>query len=308
MLNMEKSVYIEKETDARGAKIPYDIFLSHIKGKAHFNAPHIHSYYEVACVTHGNIHYNAGDTENILLCEGDIIFIPSNVPHNTYRFSAQADETSYIVVKFSPLFLYPMETTASDADCLLISPLYLEPFYLFRKEEAISTYLEGILKSILKENTERKQGYELALRGLLISLYIFLVRNCKLDDASRKRETAHIDKSSAQTLHKALTYLKENYQYSVSMQDVASACGMNYYHFSRFFKSVTNKSFNSYLLDLRLELAQQKLLQDDSPVSDIAMDCGFEYVSYFIQRFKKKTGLTPKEYRQKYKKTHADTI
>ena len=75
---------------------------------------------------------------------------------------------------------------------------------------------------------------------------------------------------------------------------------MNYQYFSMFFKKVTNQNFKDYLLDVRLNHAQKQLIQSDKSVSMIAMESGFEYASYFVQKFKKKVGLTPLEYRKKY--------
>ncbi|MBQ8332135.1 MAG: helix-turn-helix transcriptional regulator [Clostridia bacterium] len=76
---------------------------------------------------------------------------------------------------------------------------------------------------------------------------------------------------------------------------------MNYYSFSRFFKRVSGRSFNDHLLEVRLNNSQKKLLQSDMPISDVALSCGFEYPSYFIRKFKSKYGMTPKEYREKYR-------
>ena len=92
----------------------------------------------------------------------------------------------------------------------------------------------------------------------------------------------------------------ENLEFIDAVKKLADMCGMNYYRFSRFFKRVTNRNFNEYLLETRLNYAQKKLLQRKESISEIAMECGFEYVSYFIQKFKKKNGITPREYQKKF--------
>jgi AraC-like DNA-binding protein len=83
---------------------------------------------------------------------------------------------------------------------------------------------------------------------------------------------------------------------------------MSYYHFSRFFKKLTSKKFNEYLLELRLNSAQKKLLEENKSVSEVALECGFEYVSYFIQKFKERNGLTPREFQRKYRTAGQDPI
>ena len=84
------------------------------------------------------------------------------------------------------------------------------------------------------------------------------------------------------------------------MQEVAEMCSMSYFQFSKFFKKATGKNFNEYLLDMRLNYAQKRLLKGEDSISEIAATCGFEYVSYFIRKFKEKYNATPKQYQKMY--------
>ena len=302
---MQDKVLVEKETHNSGTKKQYDVFVNkHNKQITH--ALHIHSYYETLLLLEGKLIVQIGDSDTVLLSPGDIIFIPPHVVHDTYLDQTHPTLMRSIVVKFSPLFLYPMETTQSDINCLLMKPTYKEQYYLFRKDEQHTASLERIMHKILTEKQRMAQGFELALRGLFSTLYVKLVRICAKNDENEQLQKEQgveqkIDEDSAQKLHQVMSYIKENYQYNISMQEVADLCGMNYYHFSRFFKKVTNQKFNEYLLETRLNSAQKKLLQSEKSISEIAMECGFEYVSYFIQKFKRKNGMTPREYQKKYR-------
>ena len=295
---MQYKVIAESEVDQKGAKKSYDIFANkHDRQLSHIL--HTHTYYETLLLLEGTLIVQIEDAKTILLSPGDIIFIPPNVVHDTYLKPNEKTVMRSIVVKFSPMFLYPMETTQSDIDSLLMSPIYQNGYYLFRQGAPTTESISKIMRKILKEKMEKQIGYELALRGLLTTLYIKLVRACTVQTESLSNTDRDIDATIAQKLHQVLTYLSENYQYNVSMQEIADMCGMNYYHFSRFFKKITNRNFNEYLLEMRLNCAQKKLLQSDKSVSEIAMECGFEYVSYFIQKFKNKNGITPREYQKK---------
>ena len=53
----------------------------------------------------------------------------------------------------------------------------------------------------------------------------------------------------------------------------------------------------------RMEIAAGKLLSGVESVTDIALDTGFHNISYFNRVFKKKFGMTPKEYRKAFRET-----
>lgn len=304
---MKFSVYEENELTKTGAKKHYDIFSNYHTHNAPMWIPHVHSYYEIMLVQEGKLIYLVDDCEPITMSEGDIIFIPPHVVHDTTLPTDEEVTFRSTVVKFSPLFLYPMETTQSDVDCLLIAPAFDQKYYLFSKDDPNATVLADIMKTILAEQEQKRVGYELAMRGELISLYIDLVRNCSADPVRVQKEPEReVAADTAQQLHQIMIYLKENYQYNVSMQEVADVCGMSYYHFSRFFKKLTGKRFNEYLLEMRLNYGQKKLLQSNQSISDIALECGFEYVSYFIQKFRDRYGITPKEFQRKYRVTDSN--
>jgi len=298
---MQYKIIAESEVDEKGAKKTYDIFANKHFRQFSTHFLHTHTYYETLLLLEGSLVVQIGDTETVILTAGDVIFIPPNVIHDTYLKPNETTVMRSIVVKFSPMFLYPMETTQSDIDSLLMSPIYQKGYYLFRRGEAAAESIDRIMRKILKEQNKKELGYELALRGLLTTLYIKLVRSCTVQTETVSETDREIDATCAQKLHQVLTYISENYQYNISMQELADMCGMNYYHFSRFFKKITNRNFNEYLLEMRLNRAQKKLLQSDKSVSEIAMECGFEYVSYFIQKFKNKNGITPREYQKKYR-------
>ena len=65
----------------------------------------------------------------------------------------------------------------------------------------------------------------------------------------------------------------------------------------RFFKQAMNASFMDYLIDHRLTMAAHMLLTTNESILIIATDCGFDNISYFNRRFKRKYDTTPRAYR-----------
>ena len=82
-------------------------------------------------------------------------------------------------------------------------------------------------------------------------------------------------------------------------EDAAEACGCSQSHFMRWFKKMTGQGFTAYLNDHRLNLAAELLRITDATVLDIAGRVGFDNLSYFNRLFKRRYGMTPREYRSK---------
>ncbi len=293
---MKYFIESEPETTVAGAKKIYDIYE---KERNYPIAPkhHTHSYYELILVTKGEFLFQVELGNPAKLHTGDILFVPPFVPHATYRTSDTTMRCT--VVKFSPLYLYPSEVTPSDMNYLLVEPKYKQSFYLFRHDAEGTDELATLLIKTLHEITEQSVGYEIIMRAYLSTIYVWLLRNC--DSETNQQLSIKLDSNTSKTLHQVLHFLVNNYQHKISMTELAEMCGMNYSMFSVFFKNTTGKNFNEYLLDMRLNYAQKKLLTGEKSISEVASACGFEYVSYFIRQFKAKYGVTPKQYQKMYR-------
>ena len=64
------------------------------------------------------------------------------------------------------------------------------------------------------------------------------------------------------------------------------------------FKRVTGKTINEFVLDKRIDLSKQILAFTNISIEELALKCGFSSQSYFTRAFKKKTGLSPMQFRK----------
>lgn len=104
------------------------------------------------------------------------------------------------------------------------------------------------------------------------------------------------------TIFKAIAYMHENaFDKNLSMSAVADVFELSAVRFSLDFKEVTRMSPSEYLLRMRMEKAQEMLIQTDDSIKDICARVGYWDASGFIRRFKRYMGVTPMQYRQNNK-------
>lgn len=116
--------------------------------------------------------------------------------------------------------------------------------------------------------------------------------------ASEEDKDKDADKS-AQIISRVRKYIQHNFtSYDLSLDSVADILGINPSYLSSLFKKCTGVNFIDYISDLRIALAKELLEDPLRSAGEIAERAGYESASYFTRAFKKKTGMTPTEYRR----------
>ena len=104
-------------------------------------------------------------------------------------------------------------------------------------------------------------------------------------------------------VNKIADYITEHITENLSLSTVAAAFGISAGYLSHIFKDSLNVNFSSYINEKKFEAATHMLLNStDLSVTDIAQKIGYYNMSYFIQQFKKKYGMTPLQYRKAHLK------
>ena len=79
---------------------------------------------------------------------------------------------------------------------------------------------------------------------------------------------------------------------------VADYLNTSVYIVTRLFKDATGKNFKEYVLDKRMEYAQELLRTTPTKIAEISSLAGFDSPEYFSSVFKSKYGITPTQYRK----------
>ena len=96
-----------------------------------------------------------------------------------------------------------------------------------------------------------------------------------------------------------VSYIQQNFTGKISLREFGEQFQLSEKYISRYFKEHFHITLSQYITHLRLEHAKQLLQDTDTPVTEIAMQSGYQNVSYFIRSFKKTYGVSPLKYRKK---------
>ncbi|AJY76987.1 response regulator transcription factor [Paenibacillus beijingensis] len=146
--------------------------------------------------------------------------------------------------------------------------------------------------------------------GVLLEYYNQLVKAETLDGLAETLESgirecedqqAFMEKVSSNQLavNKAMDFIRERYTQEITLQMVADHVHISKNYFSVLFKKQTSYNFIDYMIQLRVDRAKELLLDKTNKIYEIAERTGFNDVKYFSKLFKKITGCTPVEYRER---------
>jgi len=159
---------------------------------------------------------------------------------------------------------------------------------------SFSPSLEKCFERLLDEHRHPSVTSELMARSLLHELILWIVRD---HEASMLNIPRRLPRYSP-PIQAAVTWLDEHVGEPVLMEHAAKAAGLSESHFRRWFQKEVGFNPADYMMYRRVEIGKDKLRTSDLSVTKIAMDLGFSTSAYFTSVFRKRTGLTPTQYRQ----------
>ncbi|MCF2489652.1 AraC family transcriptional regulator [Dyadobacter sp. CY347] len=224
--------------------------------------------------------------------DGELILLGENLPH-TWRVEEGASNTAVevIIVHFLP-------------NCLGSELLQLPEAYQIPKlyEKARRGLLingkakEGIIP--LMKAAVNAQNLDRLIA--LLSILKILAEASDLETIASAHAFYKSNDSETLRLNKIYAYTLSNYRNDISLQDVASIANLGITSFCRYFKLMTKKTYNDFLVEIRISQACRFLIEDKLATEVICFECGFNNVSNFYRHFKKVTDMTPLEYKRKY--------
>lgn len=106
---------------------------------------------------------------------------------------------------------------------------------------------------------------------------------------------------NALRINAALTYINDNIDKTITLEELAERHHLNPVYFSHLFKQVVGISPSQYILNKRISYATMLLTRPEKSIAEIAELAGFNDPMYFSRIFKIKTGMPPQEFRKSLK-------
>lgn len=158
----------------------------------------------------------------------------------------------------------------------------------FRADPSELSELEAIATDLAGELEIRRTAFEIIAMAKLSEL-IALV--CRL----------HTDQSTGPTgvwdMDRVMEYVREHYDEAFSLTEISSRCALSPASFSREFKRIAGCPLFEFINKVRIQKACSLLKHSNASVTAIAMDVGYNNVSFFNRYFRKTIGMAPTEYR-----------
>ncbi len=120
----------------------------------------------------------------------------------------------------------------------------------------------------------------------------------KMKNAAANMTTGSIDHTHY-LIREALQYIDDNVGKDISLNEISEKLNISSYYFSKLFKEETNEGFVEYLTKRRVDKAKEMLKDPARSIKEVGSSCGYSDPNYFSRIFKKSTGMTPTEYKEK---------
>ena len=176
---------------------------------------------------------------------------------------------------------------------------YLESYELPKEENVFFTGISPdypwIYNQIIREMQLKRANYDDIIKLFLHHILLTINRYIK--------ESQQTKSDTINDIERAVHYFNENYTKPISIEQYAEEHLMSVNWFIHEFKSVMKVPPMQYITSLRIAAAKGYLENSVKSVSEIAAVVGYDNALYFSRIFKKRTGMTPKEYRGMQKHT-----
>lgn len=254
---------------------------------------HWHDEMELFFLEKGTLIFCLGADEFVLE-EGEMVLIPSGVPHAAYRPEGGREPTAYDAVDVHMNFLASQEND-------LIQRQYILPVFMGweRLPQRITAGMEPhpalcrIFLEIVDLYQTKPLGYELRIKG---NLYEMLYQFITLKGQEEQYQYSEI------WVKQTLKYIQENFQRKITLPEMAAYVNMSEGYFCRSMKKVFKTSPMEFLNRYRVFQAVHVIESTDRKLIDIAYEMGFCNGNRFTDSFKKYMGCTPMEYRQRLRR------
>ena len=229
---------------------------------------HRHDFFEIEYCTSGSGHQII-DGAVVPITPGTLFLL---TPKNIHSISP--DGCFFYNIRFNIMSLAPS----------IITQLMTAPdTHVYQLPEDERPYIEFLLEDLYK-NIDN-----IDLSCSLLNCIIAKIPNNQYTNQSVPTDT---------DITRVLLYILTNFKSPLTLDEVAAYIHKSPTYFSHYFKDHMSTSFKEYLDSLRFSYAKKLLVYSDESIQNVCIESGFNNLPNFLRRFKKRYGVSPKQYRK----------
>ncbi len=248
---------------------------------------HRHPYYEICCLLRGACPFLLGD-KRIRLRSGDVVVLAPDAFHR--EFAAESS---------GPYQLLWMNFNRGRMGIHLQDHVGEGRFNRQTPSAELKDFPEGlrIVEAVDGELWEQRVGSFLRVQGLLLELcgHVLRVLSDSKEPGGRKENP---DSAQQRRVKRAVEYVRDHFTEPMDLGEVAIHVGVSPGYLSALFTQQAGRTFSEFLMACRLEEAERLLAEPALSVKEIAAKVGIENPFYFSRVFRKRTHLSPSQFRQ----------
>ncbi len=214
--------------------------------------------------------YELAAGQGFLICPGQV---------NTYS-ATKDDPWKYVWLEFDGLRAGEFLTSAGLD---LAQPIYSP------RDSALGELMRDEMLYI----TDHAEASPLHLIGHLCLFLDALIRSSSTQTLNQRPQLRDF------YIQEAVTFMEQNYQRNLTVEEIAGVCRLNRSYFSKLFRDNLGCPPQEFLIRLRLAKAVELMKTTSSSIGDISALCGYPNQLHFSRAFKKRYGISPREWRSR---------
>jgi len=253
---------------------------------------HGHDFMELCYVAEGGGYQYIGE-RTLPVRQGDWFFIPVGVSH-VFR-PAHADARSRLIV-YNCIFAPEMLDRIAESQAGFVPEEGLSVFRRLRQERRWlhareqSGEIHALMSRLLMEYSLRKEARRTMIVTCITQLLVAFARAVYAEEPA--------EAATGETpIDDVLSWLEHHAETPPLLEEAAARLNVGARQFQRLFLRATGQTYSEYMQTLRVQRCCELLRSTDWKVHAVAERAGFKDMKHFYALFKRKTGMTPREFR-----------
>ena len=224
--------------------------------------------------------------------------------------NAKGETQTYSIKSGQGFLIFPGQITTYYADLRLPWEYVWIEFDGLRVKEALEL-------TELSMNSPVYRSHSKDLREQLVNEMMYIVHHAKespfhlighlylffdyLMQSSKSTKLVHSSKMSDFYIKEAIHFIEQNFQNNITVEEIASVCGINRSYFGKIFRKSIGRSPQEFLMNYRMVKATELLKLTSLSIAEIGSAVGYENQLHFSRAFKTVYGISPRQWRNQHK-------